>query len=339
MALKWVEGFESYSNLVNFLQFRYPIFNVPSASFQPGRAIGNALQVNGTQFVTPTFTNAGQWIVGFAFKNVNLGTANINMPLVDIRDLSTAQVTLWFNPFTKLFGAMRGATVLSTGTFAITTGAWYYIEIKGTIDSAVGAVEIHVNTTVDSTFAGNTQVSANGYANNIGFRGPAAVGIGGSYQIDDFYINDGSGIVNNDFLGDMKVEPVNVVKADFYTTWGVNVVNTPNFECVQVLNDGLYTQSNTPGQFDSFECSSLYKITGSIAGVSCNYWARNTDSTTHTIKSLIRIAGVDYLSAATTINDTAFKEFSIIWEQNPATVAAWIVAGVNGAEFGVDLFT
>jgi hypothetical protein len=339
MALKWVEGFESYSNLVNFLQFRYPIFNVPSASFQPGRAIGNALQVNGTQFVTPTFSNAGGWIVGFAFKNVNLGTSNINMPLVDIRDGTTAQLTLWFNPFTKLFGAMRGATVVSTGTFAITTGAWYYIEIKGNIDSAVGLAEIHVNTTVDSTFVGNTQVTVNGYANNIGFRGPAAVGIGGSYQIDDFYINDGTTAVNNDFLGDMKIEPVNVVKAGFHTDWGVNVALTPNFECVQVLNDGLYTQSNTPGEDDSFECSSLYKITGSIAGVSCNYWARNTDSTTHAIKSLIRIAGVDYLSAATTINDTAFKEFSIIWPENPATVAPWLVAGINGAEFGVDLFS
>lgn len=338
MALKWVEGFESYSNLVNFLQFRYPIFNVPSASFQPGRAIGNALQVNGTQFVTPTFTNHDVWTVGFAFKNVNLATANINMPLVDIRDLNTSQITLWFNPFTKIFGAMRGATVLCTGTFAITTGAWYYIEIQGYIN-AVGTVQIHVNTIIDSTFAGNTLTTANAYANNIGFRGPAAVGIGGSYQIDDFYINDGSTALNNTYLGDMKVEPVNVIKAGFYTTWGVNVVNTPNFECVQVLNDGLYTQSNTPTQMDSFECSSLNKITGSIAGVSCNYWARNTDSTTHAIKSLVRIAGVDYLSAATTINDTAFKEFSIIWEQDPSTVAAWLVAGVNGAEFGVDLFS
>ena len=234
---------------------------------------------------------------------------------------------------------MRGATVLCTGTFAITTGAWYYIEIKGLVDSAVGTVNIRVNTTSDSSFAGNTQVSANAFANNIGFRGPAAVGIGGSYQIDDFYINDGSGAANNNFLGDMKIEPVNVIKAGFYTQWGVNVVNTPNFECVQVLNDGLYTQSNTPGEMDSFECSSLYKITGSIAGVSCNYWCRNTDSTTHQIKSLIRIAATDYLSAATTINDTAFKEFSIIWEENPNTVAPWTVGGINGAEFGVELFT
>jgi hypothetical protein len=336
--LKWVEGFESYSNLVNFLQFRYPIFNVPSASFQPGRAIGNALQVNGTQFVTPTFTNHDVWTVGFAFKNVNLATSNINMPLVDIRDGTTAQVTMTFNPSTKIFSAFRGPTLLATGTFAITTGAWYYIEIQGYINPA-GTVQIHVNTVIDSTFAGNTMTTANAYANNIGFRGPTAAGIGGAYQIDDLYINDGSTALNNTYLGDMKIEPVNVIKAGFYTTWGVNVVNTPNFECVQVLNDGLYTQSNTPGQFDSFECSSLNKITGSIAGVSCNYWARNTDSTTHAIKSLIRIAGVDYLSAATTINDTAFKEFSIIWEQDPATVANWIVAGVNGAEFGIDLFS
>lgn len=337
MALKWVEGYESYSNLVSFLQFRYPIFNVPSASFQPGRAIGNSLQVNGTQFVTPTFSNHATWIVGFAFKNVNLATSNVNMPLVDIRDGTTAQITLTFNPSTKIFSCIRGATVLCTGTFAITTGAWYYIEIKGTIDSAVGTVAIHVNTTADSSFSGNTQTTVNAFANNIGFRGPTAIGLGGAYQIDDFYINDGSTALNNDFLGDMKVEAVNVIKAGTYTEWGVNVPNVPNFEAVQVLNDGLYTQSNTAGQQDTFECSALNFITGSIAGVSCNYWARNTDSTTHTIKSQLRISGVDYRSSATTINDTAFKEFSIIWEQNPATVATWLVSDIDNAEFGVYL--
>lgn len=337
MALKWVDGFESYSNLVNFLQFRYPIFNVPSASFQPGRAIGNSLQVNGTQFVTPIFSNHATWTVGFAFKNVNLATSNINMPLVDIRDATTAQVTLTFNPSTRIFSALRGNTVLCTGTFAITTGAWYYIEIKGFIDPAIGTVNIHVNTTNDSSFAGNTQSSANNFANNIGFRGPTAVGLGGAYQIDDLYINDGSGVLNTTFLGDMKVESVNVIKAGTYTQWGVNVPNTPNFEAVQVLNDGLYTQSNTPGQMDSFQCSALNFITGSIAGISANYWARNTDSTTHTIKSLLRIGGVNYLSALATINNTAFNEYSIMWEQNPATVANWTVSDVNGAEYGVDL--
>lgn len=341
MALKWVEGFESYSNLINFLQYRYNTFTAPSATFTAGRAIGNALLMNGTQFVTPTFTNQITWTVGFAFKNVNLSASNINMPLISFNDttasVTTAQVTLCFNPSTRLFVALRGSTVLGTGTFAITTGAWYYVEAKITVDPTTGSFASKVNTIADISFTGNTQSSANTYANNIAIRGPAGAGVGGAYAIDDYYICDGTGGANNSFLGDMKVEPVTVNDAGTYTDWGVNILNTPNFEAVQVLNDGLYIQSNTATQKDSYTTSKLNFITGSIAGVSANYWVRNTDSTTHTIKSLVRTGGIDYLSSAMTINNTAFLEYSNIWEQDPSTAAAWTVTGVDVSQFGVEL--
>jgi hypothetical protein len=338
MALKWVEGFESYSNLISFLQYRYASFNGPSSTFQPGRAIGNCLQFNGTSFVTPTFGNTVMWIVGFAFRNVNLGASNINMPVLDIRDLTTAQLTLSYNPSTNVFTLFRGATLLGTGTFVLTPGAWYYVEIEGAINTATGTVTVKVNTVSDITFGpGNTQVSANAYANTIAFRGPAGVGLGGSFQLDDIYINDDTGAANNTFLGDMKVEAVSVIDNGFYSQWDVFPDGTPPFQAVQVLNDGLYISSNTAAQKDAFLTSSLNFITSAIAGVSAVYWARNTDSTTHTIKSLARIAGVDYLSSAITINNTAFKAYQNIWEQDPSTVAAWTVPGVGAASFGVDL--
>ena len=64
--------------------------------------------------------------------------------------------------------------------------------------------------------------------------------IGGGYLIDDLYINNGAGAVNNSFLGDMKVESVNVIAGGVDTQWGVNVPNTPNYQAVQVLADGIY---------------------------------------------------------------------------------------------------
>lgn len=337
MALKWVEGFESYSNLISWVQYRYASAVLGTSTFQPGRAIGNAIQFTGTSFTTPTFSNNQEWFVGFAFTNVNLGASNVNMPVLNIMDGTTAQLTVAFNPSTRVFSVLRGATVLGTGTFVTTNGAWYYVEIRGLIDSAVGVANLRVNTVSDVSFSGNTQVSANAFANAMAFRGPAAIGLGGSYKIDDIYINDASGVVNNTFLGDMKVEAVNVIESGTYAQWGVNVPNTPNFQAVQVLNDGLYVQSSTPGDLDSYTTSNLNKITSDIAGVQAVYWSRNTDSTTHDIRSLIRQAGSDFLGSSITINDTAFKAYQTIWEQDPNTVAAWTVAGVGTAEFGVNL--
>lgn len=338
MALKWVEGFESYSNLISFVQFRYASFIGPSSTFQPGRAVGNCLNFNGTSLITPNLGNQGTYYVGFAFRNVNLGTSNVNMSVLELRDLTTSQITVTFNPNTKVFSVFRGATLLGTGTFALTTGSWYYIEIGVLVDSAVGTVTFKVNTVNDVTFGpGNTQVTANAYANTIAWRGPAVIGLGGAYQIDDIYILDSTGATNNTFLGDMKVEGVQVIESGFQATWGVNVPGTPNFQAVQVLNDGLYTLSNTVGQKDTFECSNLNKITSDVRGVSAVYWTRNTDSTTHSINSVVRQTGTDYNGTAFTVNDTAFKAYQTIWEQDPATVAAWTVAGVGTAEFGYRL--
>lgn len=338
MALKWVEGFESYSNLISFVQFRYATFIGPSSSFQPGRAIGNCLQFNGTSLITPNLGNSASYFVGFAFRNVNLGASNVNMTVLELRDLTTSQITVTFNPATKVFSVFRGVTLLGTGTFILTTGSWYYIEIGVLVDSAVGTVTFKVNTVTDVTFGpGNTQVTANAYANTMAWRGPAVIGLGGSYQLDDIYVLDTVGAINTTFLGDMKVEGVQVIESGFNTTWGVNILATPNFQAVQVLNDGLYTLSNTVGDKDTFECANLNKITSDVRGVSAIYWTRNTDSTTHTVNSVVRQAATDYLGTAFTVNDTAFKAYQTIWETDPDTALAWTVVGVGTAEFGYRL--
>lgn len=339
MALKWVEGFESYSNLIGWVQYRYASFIAPSATFVSGRALGNALNFNGTALVTPTFSNLNEYIVGFAFRNVNLGISNVSMPVVEFRDGTSQQITITFNPSTRVFAIWRGAnaTLLATGTFVLTTGAWYYIEARVVIDSAVGSAQVKVNTIADATYSGNTQATANAYANTIAWKGPAAIGLGGAYQLDDMYINDATGTVNNSFLGDMKVEGVNVIDSGNYAQWGVNVPGTPNYQAVQVLNDGLYISSNTAGQKDSYECSSLNFISSNIAGVSAVYWGRNTDSTVHAIQSLIRISVTDYVGSVIPIIDTAFKAYQEIWETDPSTLAAWTIPGVAAAEYGVNL--
>jgi hypothetical protein len=337
MALKWVEGFESYNGLVSFLQHRYATVIGSSLAFVPGRAIGQALQMNGSEVTTPAFSNHATWTVGLAFKNNNLSTSNTFMPVIEVRDGTTSQITASFNPSTKVWRISRGTTVLATGTFVLTTGYWYYVELQVLCDTVSGTVELKVNTVSDATFSGNTAPSGNNYANKIALKGPTATGIGGNYYVDDYYINDGSGVVNNDFLGDMKVEAVNVIESGNSAQWGVNILNTPNFQAVQVLNDGLYIQSNIASDVDTYTTSNLNKITSNIAGVQVINWSRNTDSTTHAIRSVARISSTDYESTDITINDTAFKAFQYIWETNPDSTIAWTVGDIGTTEFGVKL--
>jgi hypothetical protein len=338
MSLRWVEGFESYSNLVGQLANRYAIFNAPNAIFGTGRAIGNSLQMNGSALVTPAFANNATWIVGFAFKNINLPTSNVNMSVLEIRDATTAQVTVTFNPSTLLFSVYRGATVLGTGTSVVSTGSWYYVEFLATISSSVGVAHLKVNGIDQVNLSGaNTQVSANAYGNTVALRGPAVSSLTGAFQIDDMYICDGAGTVNNTFLGDMKVEAVNVIDSGDFAQWTCNVPNVPNFEAAQVLNDGIFVASNTVGQEDTYLCSKLNFITSNIAGVQSIYWSRNTDSTQHSIAPVARISVTDYTASPLTITDTAIKAYQTIWENDPSTSAPWSIMGVDSTQFGMQL--
>lgn len=340
MALKWVEGWESYSNLINFIGFRYASFlDSGTSTFVAGRAIGNALNFQGSTITTPNLGNVNEYTVGFAFQS-QLSAVNTEMLLLEMRDGVNAQVSLSFNPFTNVFSVWRGnlgGVLLGQGTFAITPGYWYYIELRVFVDPAVGIAQMKVNTVLDVNYSGNTRTTLNSQINAVAWDGPFLAGLGGSYLLDDIYILDSTGSLNNTFLGDMKVEPVTVIDSGFHNDWGVNVPGTPGFQAVQVLNDGLYISSNTPGQEDSFECSSLNFITSNIAGVSAVYWCRNTDSTVHAIQSLVRVSVTDYLGTVIPITNTAFKAYQQIWETDPSTSAPWAVSAVGAAQYGVNL--
>lgn len=335
MALRWIDGFESYSGLVSLIPFRYTVGTLNSSLFETGRALGNALGFNGSSMATPDLGNQATYVVGFGFQNVNM-SGSTAVTVLQFNDSTTTQIDIRFNPSTKVFSCQRGSTVLGTGTKVINTGVWYYVEVKATIDPSVGVVNLKVNEVTDINLTGqNTRQSSNNYANIITFTGTSG---GGRYRIDDLYILDTTGGSNNDFLGDMKVEGIAPNSEGGNTNWTATPTSTPNYQCVETYGDSEYISTGTPTTIDTFNFGNLYNITGDIAAVQVVIWAKNTDSTNHTIKSAIRIGSSNYLAAtAQTVDDTAYKAFNFIHETNPATTSVWSTSGVNGAEFGVDL--
>ena len=341
MSIRFIEGFDNYVKATDANR-KWQIGNLGISTLQNGRdTYGKSLKFLGPHsedayLVTPSLGNASTLIIGFAFKDDNMPSAPFK--LLSFMDLSDSQIDLYFDPSTHNFSFRRAIDdIVGTGTRLVSDNTWVYVEVKATIHSSTGSVQLKINEQSDITVTGaNTQASANGhnYANTISFFKPSAYST--SYSLDDLYILDSNGSANNDFLGDMKVEALVPIGTGTNSGWTA-VGDSPNWKCV-VSNNATYVETSTLNAKDTYQISDLTYITNAIAGIGVNIFVKNTDGQSNHIKSVIRSGGVDNDSAASNfVNDVDFKCQTFVQETDPNTSSAWTAAALNSAEFGMKL--
>jgi len=342
MAVKWIEGFEDYTD-VNQLPFVYVGDQFGNSSFDTGRSdYGQSLLYSGvayaeSSFSTPDLGNQGTWIVGFAFKHDVL-TSISAFDILQIFDGITAQVSLNFDPLSQMFSITRGnGTVLGTGSTVIPNDSWFYVEMKVVIDSSVGTIDLNINEISDISVTGlNTKNSSNSYANFITFPHPNGYFI--KYWLDDIYVLDGTGSVNNDLLGDMKVEMLRTSGEGAYTSWSSNNGNIPRWKAVQVL-DTNFVSTTTNGNKGTFNFSPLQKLNSGFAAVAVNVFARNSSPSTHTVDVVLKSGATEILSTDQTIDQITYRRVQLIQETDPDTTATWTSEGINAVDCGIKLIS
>lgn len=91
----------------------------------------------------------------------------------------------------------------ATGTTALSLSTWYYLELVITSDLTSGTFELYLNGLLELSGSGVTANGTHNYSDIVRFLGS---GTGQAHRIDDVYILDASGSVNNVRLGaDTKV--------------------------------------------------------------------------------------------------------------------------------------
>jgi hypothetical protein len=226
-------------------------------------------------------------------------------------------------------GTLLGET--SPGVFRF--NLWNYLEVKILLSQTVGTCTVKLN--------GNTVLSLTGldncYQNNTSWNGWYTAG---GFSFDDFYICDGAGSVNNDFLGECRVITL------LPQTDAVAAGSNAQFTCSAGTDHGAlvdeaapnadtdYLYSSTPGHVDTWNYPPL-GYTGTIKGVQLNLSAKKTDSGTRAIAAVARPASTNRVHATNNYLSTSYAYWLALWEQNPEDSAAWEVADVDGAEFGV----
>jgi len=329
-----MEGFE-IGRMKTELEDKYDVYEGPANTGYTGRLAGNSGRP--TYLTTPSLGSASTWITGFGF---NRSSSTLHQ-YFDIYLGASRQFTIQF--YSNGIGTdyniklLRGATVLATGSTSLAFGTWYYIELKVVIDPSAGSYELHINEVLEMSDTGvNTAESGSANADVFHLRNSF-----GQY-IDDWYICDTSGSVNNDFLGDCQIEGIHPNGAGDKTQWAPSA--GANYQCVDdpqnAYSTADYVYDDTAAQGDLYEFEDPGAITGTIKGIAIVNFAALDSAGSRTVRNIFKTdgGGTEYdLPGSFTVAGLDPAGFLLIQEENPDTSAAWTESDLSNGQFGLEV--
>jgi len=150
---------------------------------------------------------------------------------------------------------------------------------------------------------------------------------------------DGSGAVNNDFLGDTKSETLRPTGAGTATGWTPSTgSNWQNVDDTAPNDDADYNSTSTAGATDTFALGDLATTPAAIYGVQACVEIRKDDAGSRSAALVLRSGGTAYVGATQSVLD-AYTVLREIWEADPATGLPWTAAAVNNLEVGYRLIS
>ncbi len=326
-------------------------------AFSPDLSSGNAHTYGYVQ----NFTAASHVFVGAAIKAVLL-SGQIYGPAFHVLagDGGTTFHLFLVASSTGALQVWRGDGHTSTndgsyhwipnGTMLATTGPgvinanWHYVELGATLNASTGTAVVKVDGTQVISFTGNTKnggtnstIDMLGYffLNNLnGFSNQAP---SGGPIVDDLYICDSAGGVNNTFLGDVRVQtllPGGAGSSTQFTPTGsgtnyLNVNEVPD-------NPATYNGSATSGQRDTYAMDNLVSGTGTIFAVQQVMSAFKTGAGSGSLKGAQK-SGATVSYGATRSLGTSAVTYLDVFETNPASSAAYTSTEVDALEAGAEV--
>mgnify|MGYP001557322185 FL=1 len=315
MALKFIEGFdEGTVGLHGWTSARLGTGRFGGSSWTAGQ--------NEHQILNLPTPLTGTLVVGFAFQhNVASVDTIFSIGLLNLATTAGGALQLYNN-----------TTLVATSTTSPWTsvGTWRYVEAKYVLST--GAVTVHVDgaAALSGTVATVTSVASMAWqtTNNSTY---------GSCCVDDVYILDTTGTLNNDFLGDVRIQTLLPNNDGTYSQLTPSTGTTHNTLVNEAApNTTNYVSGATVGQKDSYQFQDLAANTANVYGVEITNYSHKDAAGPAGFSNLVRIGATDYVSSNQPLSASWVPNRDIL-DANPATSAAWTASDVNSAEFGVQV--
>jgi hypothetical protein len=241
---------------------------------------------------------------------------------------------VWFDGLGGLQVRDVSENIMGIANVTLKPDKWYWIEYKVYIDNTAGTIELRVgNASVLSVTGIDTKFTSTEAITGVGFRDK----VGSNIHIDDFYIADGAGSDNNDFLGNGLVKTIRP-SSDNDVDWTALGAGSHYVEVDESESDELasYVSSNTASQVDTYGYTDVSNL-DSIDGVMIVSTISQDAAGTEDIQNVTKSGSTTAFSATYTIDSILFRSknsFTVV-EQDPDASAAWTQTTVNAANFGI----
>ena len=336
MALLWVDGFENYGTTIgsapspaDIIAKKYISYYESYIDIQTGRDTGYCTLFNyGSIYITtPGLTTDRTLIIGAAIKiKVATGTGYV-YTLLDINN-SVKGMRLFYDGIGELKVYNNTTLINGTSGLSLSAGVWYYIEFKVYCDNTVGTYEVRVGGVNVLSGTADTQ-----YTSTLNYYSKVRLGVSTAYlSYDDLYICDSTGTVNNNFLGNCKVETLRPA-GDSVVTWtpDTGVINYTQIDEQVIDDDTTYVEATTGKDLYTYGNTA----NTSIQGVMITTDVRQTDATDYTLNNVTK-SGVTEISDNKFVGATGYTAKTTVVEQDPNTSTPWTQSTLNAAEFGVE---
>lgn len=369
MALRYLEGFDWLPDNLDdddagfgaYLTGKYTQPNVSRPSTKPGRNGGTAVwhRANADSWYTPMVAPDSMFrtdpvanrtmVCGFAFKVLGSFPNGENIFWGFAGPGINHNVNLRFSNFGALFVRQDSVFYNDQPRWTARRETWYYMEVKVVVDSSPsGSVEIRVNEDVIYTNTGINTAENTTIAWDRVYFGVLNTGTGADRGIvfDDIYVCDGTGTINNDYLGDIQVRTVNPSGDGFYNTWSPTGAGTSNADRVNEGfiwdDDTTYLSTATTNDRQTFTHDAVDFAGGTIHGAQNDILHHAEDGEPRICNHVTRSGGVDADDTGETVDhhfgsDERYMTTHRVWEVDPNTGAKWTQANLNSAEFGFEL--
>ena len=218
---------------------------------------------------------------------------------------------------------------------SVTLGVWHFIEMR-----------IFQNTSTASTLGWALDGSPLTSITNGDMPttyGTVQFGYTTSSWVDDWYIDnlyvcDTTGGVNDDLLGPIRVDDLYPNGVGTYSNMARSA-GSVNYELVDENppnDDTDYVYSTTEGDLDTYQMNDTTSADEAIAGVIANVVSRKTGGGPKFLRPLARIGGVDYTGTSGGLTES-YGLVTEVWDVSPATATTWGTTEIDGMEIGQEV--
>ena len=330
MSLLFLDSFDHYDEPELKWDALFFATNILPVQSQ-GRFTPGALQMKGTGgggSITKNLPETTEIIVGFAHLNADSSTRTSQFTLGTVWSASDYRLTV--NTTTgviTLTGGNGGGEIISTAGGVATGGVWQFIEFRIKLHASLGELEIRVGNSVEASVTGVNTITSTGVA-LLNFAVVSTHNSQFSF-IDDLYISNTDGTVNNTFVGDSRITVLRP-KAN-----GSSISFTPtgaatNYETQDETlcdKDVSFVESGQIGSrdnYDNVEFEDLGVVPGTIYGVQVVNAALKTDAGELRYLDEMTVAGVTYDNGVeVTATSGAYKMTRFIRDTDPSDDGTW----------------